>query len=444
MEAWKRESFRRWGKQWGWFVFLLLLGTLLVFSRPPDDVRKSNWDKVCILAENFLFTLLIFAPKTFRSMRSEKYFREGRNRNKQALARLAERFSKAADLLNSSREEKNEDKERTQENCLNGIQQLIAIARKSPFEYTLPVLEALNRYVQMAEKEREATGELPGNSAHPIALEKAKRGIRALLNEGVEGSSSFYQIHLTGAHLEGMYLKKAHLLGAFLERAHLEDATLAKALLINAHLEEAYLQGSALERASLEFAHLEEANLEQANLRGANLTRGHLERANLEEANLTGAWLNRAQMEGACLGKANLKNAHLEHACLNEANLEKARLVDAYLTGTHLQHANLTEANLKGVVLADVHLENANLEKANMHRALLGGAHLTGANLRETNLESADLRGADLSAVLGLVSEQIARAVGDSRTKLPRDIERPTGWPAYSGHCDGQRVECRA
>jgi uncharacterized protein YjbI with pentapeptide repeats len=399
---------------------------------------------VGFLAENFLFTLLILAPRTCRSIKLSKYSRAGRNRDEQALARLSERFSKATDLLNSSREEKAENRERTPENCLNGIKQLIAIARKSPFEYTLPVLEALNGYVQLVEKEQDATGGRLGRSAHSMALEKAKRGIRALLNEGVEGYSSFDQIHLTGAHLKGMYLKRARLAGAFLERAHLEEATLAEATLINAHLEDAYLQGSVLKRTSLEFARLDRTNLKQANLQGANLTRGHLERAQIEGANLTGVWLIKACLEGACLKRVNLKKAHLERACLNEANLEKACLVDAYLTGTHLQRANLVGANLKGVVLADTHLESANLVKANLQRALLEGAHLTGANLRETNLESADLRGADLSEVQGLVSEQIARAVGDSRTKLPSDIERPTDWPAYSGHRKEERVECPA
>jgi Pentapeptide repeats (8 copies) len=59
---------------------------------------------------------------------------------------------------------------------------------------------------------------------------------------------------------------------------------------------------------------------------------------------------------------------------------------------------------------------------------------LRGADLQETHLEGADLRGAHLEGaflwgVTGLTTEQLARAFGDAKTRLPEGIARPAHWP---------------
>ncbi len=90
--------------------------------------------------------------------------------------------------------------------------------------------------------------------------------------------------------------------------------------------------------------------------------------------------------------------------------------------------ADLIGADLKG---AD--LKGADLRGANLRGAYLIGADLRGANLRVADLigadfRDADLRGADLTESIFLIQSQLDAAKGDTDTKLPPSLTRPTHW----------------
>lgn len=65
---------------------------------------------------------------------------------------------------------------------------------------------------------------------------------------------------------------------------------------------------------------------------------------------------------------------------------------------------------------------------ANLSRAKLIGVDLSGVYLLAANLSRANLSEADLSEAIELSQQQIDAADGDSKTKLPRHIKRPSHW----------------
>jgi uncharacterized protein YjbI with pentapeptide repeats len=87
----------------------------------------------------------------------------------------------------------------------------------------------------------------------------------------------------------------------------------------------------------------------------------------------------------------------------------------------------------RGADLIGAKLKSADLRGANLRGAYLIGADLRGADLRMADLigadfRDADLRGADLTASLFLIQSQLDAARGDTATKLPPSLTRPTHW----------------
>lgn len=87
----------------------------------------------------------------------------------------------------------------------------------------------------------------------------------------------------------------------------------------------------------------------------------------------------------------------------------------------------------RGADLAGADLSRRHLDRANLRGALLIGANLRGASLGRADFTGADLRGADLSGAnlegaMFLSQAQIDQARGDSKTRLPRDRDRPSHW----------------
>ncbi len=64
----------------------------------------------------------------------------------------------------------------------------------------------------------------------------------------------------------------------------------------------------------------------------------------------------------------------------------------------------------------------ADLSRANLQGADLGFANLQSANLRSAKLQGAYLLGADLTKAKNLTREQLDKACGDDKTKLPDDL----------------------
>lgn len=87
----------------------------------------------------------------------------------------------------------------------------------------------------------------------------------------------------------------------------------------------------------------------------------------------------------------------------------------------------------RGADLIGAKFRGADLRGANLRGAYLIGADLRGADLRMADLigadfRDADLRGADLSKSIFLIQSQLDAAKGNTETKLPPSLTRPTHW----------------
>jgi len=84
--------------------------------------------------------------------------------------------------------------------------------------------------------------------------------------------------------------------------------------------------------------------------------------------------------------------------------------------------------DLIGADLKKTDLRGENLRGAYLMAADLRGLDLSGTDLIGADLRDADLRGADLTNSIFLTQAQINTAIGDTSTKLPSSIARPTHW----------------
>lgn len=85
-------------------------------------------------------------------------------------------------------------------------------------------------------------------------------------------------------------------------------------------------------------------------------------------------------------------------------------------------------ADLIGAKLRGADLRGANLRGAYLIAADLSGADLRSADLIGADFRDADIRGADLTESIFLTQSQLNAAKGDSNTKLPPSLSRPTHW----------------
>jgi uncharacterized protein YjbI with pentapeptide repeats len=85
-------------------------------------------------------------------------------------------------------------------------------------------------------------------------------------------------------------------------------------------------------------------------------------------------------------------------------------------------------ADLIGAKLKGADLRGANLRGAYLIGADLRGADLTVADLIGADFRDADLSGADLTGSLFVIQSQLDAAKGDTQTKLPPALTRPTHW----------------
>lgn len=84
--------------------------------------------------------------------------------------------------------------------------------------------------------------------------------------------------------------------------------------------------------------------------------------------------------------------------------------------------------DLIGVDLRRTDLRGGNLRGAYLIAANLRGVDLSGADLMGADLRDADIGGADLTNCIFVTQAQINTTKGDSDTKLPMSLSRPTYW----------------
>jgi uncharacterized protein YjbI with pentapeptide repeats len=169
-------------------------------------------------------------------------------------------------------------------------------------------------------------------------------------------------------------------------------------------------------------------DLRRFDLFGANLSGAGLIGSSMGGVNLEGADLHWADLREANLGGANLRRADLREANLGGANLSGADLAGADLSEAHLRSADLAGADLCQVDLREANLNGSNLSNADLVRANLSGSNLSEADCSRMNIDTARLQFADFSAAVNLTQEQIDKAYGNSKTKLPDGIQRPSHW----------------
>lgn len=85
--------------------------------------------------------------------------------------------------------------------------------------------------------------------------------------------------------------------------------------------------------------------------------------------------------------------------------------------------ADLIAADLRRIDLRGANLRGAYLIAADLRGTDLSGTDFIGADFRDT-----DLRGADLTKSIFLTQAQLNSANGDTSTKLPSSLTRPTHW----------------
>ena len=163
---------------------------------------------------------------------------------------ITDRFSQSSQLLNNQ--------EITSR--IGGIYALEQIAKDSPNNFNLPILEMLASFVRTkAPLERQYI-----NLAPPVNAD-----VQAALT--VIGRLDYKR--QTRLNLKYCNLIEADLRNANLIGIDFYDSILARANLFRANLFRADLWKTSLWRANLEEANLKEAILEEANLEGANLRR---------------------------------------------------------------------------------------------------------------------------------------------------------------------------
>lgn len=89
--------------------------------------------------------------------------------------------------------------------------------------------------------------------------------------------------------------------------------------------------------------------------------------------------------------------------------------------------ANLIAADLRRIDLRGANLRGACLIAADLRGTDLGGADFIGADFRD-----ADLRGADFTKSIFLTQAQLNVAKGNTSTKLPSSLTRPTLWGTFN------------
>ncbi|MET0748468.1 MAG: pentapeptide repeat-containing protein [Rhizobium sp.] len=180
--------------------------------------------------------------------------------------------------------------------------------------------------------------------------------------------------------------------------------------------------------------------LDGSNLQGANLAGADLSVTGLPNSNLDGAQVEKANLMRAWFTGSTMKNANFARIQAYRSGFSKV-----IAEGASFASAELQRANFAGAKLAKADFQKAELGRANFDKAVLSGTNFTLANLSRANLGGTtsdapinfdrafmfltNIEGLDLSNAVGLLQPQLDLACGDDKTKLPKDLKKPAGWP---------------
>ncbi|QUH19434.1 pentapeptide repeat-containing protein [Alkaliphilus sp. B6464] len=112
----------------------------------------------------------------------------------------------------------------------------------------------------------------------------------------------------------------------------------------------------------------------------------------------------------------------------NTSELVRTKARSRKNTPSRNRNANSRRLDYFGTDLRKTNLKGADLRGACLIAANLRGVDLSGADLIGADLRDADLSGANLTNSIFLTQAQLNTAKGDSLTKLPMMLVRPTYW----------------
>lgn len=112
----------------------------------------------------------------------------------------------------------------------------------------------------------------------------------------------------------------------------------------------------------------------------------------------------------------------------NTSELVRAKVRNDKSISSRNRNANSRRVDYFGADLRKTDLRGADLRGACLIAANLRGVDLSGADLIGADLRDADLIGANLTNSIFLTQAQLNTAKGDSHTKLPIMLVRPTYW----------------
>ena len=129
-------------------------------------------------------------------------------------------------------------------------------------------------------------------------------------------------------------------------------------------------------------------------------------------------------------------DVEVHRADVNTLLLKTSELVRAEARRGQKAHSGRQKAFGRGadLIAADfrrIDLRGANLRGAYLIAADLRGTDLSGADFIGADFRDADLRGADLTKSIFLTQTQLNAAKGDTSTKLPSSLTRPTHWVTF-------------
>jgi uncharacterized protein YjbI with pentapeptide repeats len=240
-----------------------------------------------------------------------------------------------------------------------------------------------------------------------------------------------YKAPLGTPNLKGADLRNANMLRAFLPGADLREARMQGADLRHARMQGAFFDQAEMQGADLREAKMQGAGFSWAHMQGVNLNRAKMQSANFNRAQMQGANLSGAQMQGTDLHDANLQGVDLRGALMPGANLYRVEMQGSRFFRAKMQGVNLRQAEMQGATLQEAQMQGADLTRAKMKGADFSRANMQGAVLSHAKMRNADCRGVALEGVLlqstdancnNLTQAQLALAVGDARTVLPRGL----------------------
>lgn len=197
---------------------------------------------------------------------------------------------------------------------------------------------------------------------------------------------------------EGVDFSGAKLNGVDLKYAHLRFCNFEEATFINTDMEGAILIGSDFKKADLTGANLKHANLAAANFSGANLRNTNWQYAHTAATNLKGHDISKLVTKPDLYNSVSIPSSK---GGKNPDNLE------SIVTGSNKNYAgeNFSGKSFQGVRITQIDFSGANFDNANFDYAEIGdtifslcsmkGATFRFARLNDCNFDEANLANAD-------------------------------------------------